>query len=200
MQENECPARGNLTFEIVQVVQRGMLLIEDLGVVFHLHVDLEMVAWLDDQLDAQDFILVGNRLFDDEVITRSVLLDDARLMDGFDEKLAASVHDGGLFHVDVNQYVVDAHATQGSQNMLDSVNLHSAFSKGGSTGGINDIIDIGLYNRLILKVNSTKTNSRIYRSRVEGKGAALTCVETCSLDTDSIFERTLFLHKIKLRM
>lgn len=84
--------------------------------------------------------------------------------------------------------------------MLDSVYLHATFSEGSAAGGIDDIIDIGLYNRLILKVNSTKTNSRIYWSRVEGEGAALTCVKPCSFDTDSIFERTLFLHKIKLRM
>ena len=79
--------------------------------------------------------------------------------------------------------------------MLDGVNLHAAFAKRRTAGGINHIVYISFYNRLIFKVNSTKTDSRIYGSRVEGEGAALTSVETCSLYTDSIFERTLFLHK-----
>ena len=79
--------------------------------------------------------------------------------------------------------------------MLDSINLHSAFTEGGTTGSIDDVVNIGFNDRLIFKVNSTKTNSRIYGSRVEGEGTALTRVETCSFDTDSIFERTLFLHK-----
>ena len=200
VQEDKCTAGSNLAFEIVQVVQGGMLLVEHLGVVFHLHVNIEMVARLNGQLDAQNLVLIGDRLFDDEVVAWRVLLDDARLMDGFHKILAATVHNWSLFYVDVNQHIIDAHATQRSQDMLNCVYLYTTFSEGGATGCIDDIIDISLYNRLVFKINPTKTNSRIYRSRVEGEGAALTCVEPCSFDTDSIFERTLFLHKIKLRM
>ena len=98
--------------------------------------------------------------------------------------------------VNVNQHVIDAHATQRSQHMLNSVNLHATLTESSTTRGINDIIHISLDNGLVFKVYSTKTDSRIYGSRIEGEGAALAGMKPCSFDTDSIFERTLFLHKI----
>jgi hypothetical protein len=79
--------------------------------------------------------------------------------------------------------------------MFDGVNLHATFTEGGTTGSVDDIVDIGFDDGLAFKVNSTKTNSRIYGSRIKGEGAALTRVETRSFYADSIFERTLFLHK-----
>ena len=77
--------------------------------------------------------------------------------------------------------------------MFNGVNLHATLAECRTTSGVDHIVDIGFDDRLVFKVNSTKTNSGIYGSRVEGKGAALTRVEPCSFDTDSIFERTLFL-------
>ncbi len=77
--------------------------------------------------------------------------------------------------------------------MFDGINLHATLAECGTTSRINHIVDISFDDRLVFKVDSTKTNSGIYGSRVEGEGAALTRVETCSFDTDSIFERTLFL-------
>ena len=117
-------------------------------------------------------------------------------MDGLNEEFGATIHDGSLFNVDVNQYIIDTHATQSSQDMLNSVNLHTALAKGRTARRINHIVNISFNNRLGFYINSTKANSRIYGSRIEGEGAALTRVKPCSFDTDSFFERTLFiLHK-----
>ena len=52
MQENEGSARRNLLLEIRQVLQRCMLLVKHFGIVFHLHVNLEMVARFQIQFDA----------------------------------------------------------------------------------------------------------------------------------------------------
>ena len=117
-------------------------------------------------------------------------------MDGLNEEFGTTVHDRSLFNVDVNQHIIDTHAAQGSQDMLNSVNLHTALAERRTARRINHIVDIGLNNRLGFYINSTKTDSGIYGSRIKGEGAALTCVKSCSFDTDSFFERTLFiLHK-----
>ena len=80
--------------------------------------------------------------------------------------------------------------------MLNGVNLNAAFAKCGTTRCVDDIIYISLNNRLVFKVYSTKTDSRIYWSRIKGEGTTLTGMKPCAFDADSIFERTLFvLHK-----
>ena len=172
-----------------------MLLIQNPRVVFHLHVDFEMVARLDGQLNAQNLILVGDWFLDDQIIARCVLLNDTRLMDGINEELGTTVHDWSFLYINVNQHIINTHTAKRSQNMLDGINLHTAFAEGSTTGGIDDIVDICFDNGLVFKVNSTKTDSRIYGSRIKGEGAALAGMKPCSFDTDSIFERTLFLHK-----
>ena len=196
MQENKSTARCNLAFEVLQVVQGSMLLVKHPGIVFHLYIDLERIGRLNLQFNAQNFILIGNRLFDDKIITRGILLNDTRLMDGLNKEFGATVHDRSLFNVDVNQHIIDTHATQSSQDMLNGVNLHTALAEGRTASCINHIVDISLNNGLGFYINSTKANSGIYRSRIEGEGAALTRVEACPFNTDSFFERTLFiLHK-----
>jgi len=87
MQENEGSTRSYFTLEIIQVVKRSILLIKDFGVVFHLDIDFKPLGWLNLQLDAQHLVFVGNRFIDDKIIAGSILLDDARLMNGFNEKL-----------------------------------------------------------------------------------------------------------------
>ena len=150
MEEHEGAARCNLGLEIFHIVQRSILFIKHLCVVLHLDVNLESVARIDGQLDAQNLVFIGNRLFDDKIIARCILLDDARLMDGLDKIFRAAVHDGSFFHINVNQHVINTHSAQRRQDMLDGVNLHTAFAEGGSTGCIDDVIDIGFDDRLIL--------------------------------------------------
>ena len=187
MEEHESTAGSNFVFEILESVQRGMLFVKHARVVLHFHVNLEMIARLHLQLDAQNLVLVRDRLLDDEIVAGGVLLNDASLMDGFDKELGAAVHDRGFFNVDVDEHIIDAHATQRCQNMFNGINLHATLAERRTTSSIDNIVDIGFDDGLVFKVNSTKTNSGIYGSRVEGEGAALTRVEARSFDTDSIF-------------
>lgn len=84
--------------------------------------------------------------------------------------------------------------------MFDGKYLHAAFSQRRASCRIDDIIDIGFNNRLILKVNTAKTDACVSGRRVEGQDATLTGVKTSSSYANFALECTLFVcHKIVFR-
>ena len=76
--------------------------------------------------------------------------------------------------------------------MFNGLYFDTAFSQGGSSGRINDVIDISLDDRLVFKVNATEADTRVDRGRIKGQGAALTRVQPCSRNADLSFKSTLF--------
>ena len=159
MKENKGTARSNLVFKVLEVMQGCMLLVKHSRVILDFNIDFKPVARLNAQFNAQDLVLVGNRLFDDQIVAISVLLDDASFVNGFNKMLCTAIHDRCFFHVNVNQHIIDTHTTQGSQDMLHSVNLNTAFAEGSTTGCIDNIVNIGFDDGLVFQVNSTKTYS-----------------------------------------
>ena len=64
-------------------------------------------------------ILDGDGLQDFEVAAGSLKLDQADLVDGFDETDGAAIHDRDFVAVDFDQGVVDAETAKGGEEMLD---------------------------------------------------------------------------------
>ena len=126
-------------------------------------------------------------------------MDNAGFLQHLDEFLSAAIHDGHLFHVDVDEDIIDAQTSERSQDVFNGIYFNTTFSEGGTSCRINDVINVSFDNGLVLKVNATETDARVGRSRIEGQGAALTCVQPCSRYADFSFKSTLsFFHKQNL--
>ena len=80
---------------------------------------------------------------------RGILRRVAAAADQLDVGLRAAVADGRLVGVHFDQGVVDAHAHERAEDVLDGVDLHAAVAEGGGALDGLHVVDVGIDDRLV---------------------------------------------------
>ena len=130
-------------------------------------VDLEAVAGFD--LRPAASMLDRHRRGDDKNAAPCGKLDDSGAVDGFDNRKAAAVKNGGFAAVDVDDGVIDAKTGKGRHDMFNGFQAHAVvIDDAGAQPGLLDVVR-GRGNRLAAfrDVNTPEGNSGIGRSRVD---------------------------------
>ena len=143
VQEDEGAAGGYLLCVVVEGVQRGILVADDLRVVVYVHRYGELVIGIYDYSDA----LVGDRidllLGHLVIFAVGLLLDQTHLEDLLCIFACRAVHDGHLGGVDVDHCVVDTHRPQGREDMLYGADTCGALFYRSSARCVGDIFAQG---------------------------------------------------------
>ena len=89
-------------------------------------------------------IVDEERALDDDLPARRVLLHNSDLLDSLDERRGAAVDKRNLPRVDPDDGVVDAHAVESAEDVLDDVHLAVGIleiGKGGAVFGLENVLD-----------------------------------------------------------
>ena len=109
----------------------------------------------------------------------------------FDEGLRRAVADRRLVGVHLDEGVVDAHAGEGGDDVLDGVHLDRAFGEGGGALDGLDVVDIGVDEGLVGEVDAAELEA-VFRCRLQGQGDLFAGVERGSREGGGAGEGLLF--------
>ncbi len=140
------------------------------------HGDAEGFAGDDGDDGAVSHFLV-DRLADFPDFARGVLGGDAGLFDQLDEGAGGAVADGRLVRGHFDDGVVDAHAGEGGEHVLDGVDLDAALGEGGGTLDGLHFIRIRVDERLVREIDTAEFETVVFRSGFEGECDFFSSVE-----------------------
>lgn len=155
--------------------------------------DAEFAVWDDgDETTAGGFDVDGFADFVDRA--ESVLFLDAGGFDALDVGGGGAVADGRLVGVHFDEGVVDAHACEGGDDMLDGMDLDGAFCESGGAFDHLDLFDAGGDEGLVLEVHATEFDSVAGRGGLHGEGDLGTGVEGGACEGGWFGQRLLVIH------
>ena len=118
-----------------------------------------------------------NRLAHHEDFPCFLLLLKARFFDQLDVREGTAVHDWRLVGIHLDDGIVDAHAGQGGDDVLDGVHIHAAFGDGGGALDFLHLLGEGRDEGLVLQVDAAEFEPEVIRGRLEREGHLLTGVQ-----------------------
>ena len=171
VQEAERAAGGELGDELLlQVEQPGVLAAEGGVVVVHHDGDPVVVGGKGDDVDPLLLVLVVDRLVDDQVVLRSVLLLESGLQQRLHVRLGAPVQHRRLVVVEVDDDVVDLQSHQRGEHVLDGVDAGVADGDRGPPGDVDDVVDVRGDLRRPAEIHPAEPDPVVLRRRPEGHG------------------------------
>ena len=139
----------------------------------------------------------GDRLRQGEDFARGVLLDDAALVDERRERSGGAVDDRRLGGVHFDDRVVDAHAAERGEHVLDGVELHRVRRDGGLALQVGHHLGDGADLGFAEEVDAAEDEAGVGGAGLEGQGDLLAGVEGLAFDRGFSSEGALF-HAVHL--
>ena len=124
----------------------------------------------DDGHDRPAFGFEENRFGDGVDGLGGGLFGDAGFLDEGEVGEGASVADGGLIGVHLDEGVIDAEASEGGEDMFDGLDFDAAVGDGGGAFDGFDVVDTGVDDGLIGEIGAAEFSSVIWGCGVEGEG------------------------------
>ena len=180
--EHECSCFCNLLGEEFHVIECGKLAVDEFRVEGAHGGEAELIVGQDGDARARLLVFHFDFLSDDIPVFGSVLLLNAHLLYFVDILDGASVEDGKLGAVHLNETVVDAEGIECCQSVFHGRHSHFAFSQDGTSLGINHVFGNGVDDRHTFQVDTLNLVSGIFSSRVEGHGEAESGMQTLSAE------------------
>ena len=139
----------------------------------------------------------GDRLREREDFAGGVLFDDAALVDQRGERTRRTVDDRRFGGVHLDHRVVDAHAAERGEDVLDRVELDRVGGDRRLTFEVGDHLGDRADLRLAEKVDAAEDQAGVGGARLQGKGDILARVQGFAFDRGFTSEGALF-HAVHL--
>ena len=114
------------------------------------------------------------------------MLHRLSLLDQLHELPGGAVHDRGLAGVHLDQEVVDPAATEGTEDMLDSVDLGVSLLDGGGAHQVRDQVDPGLDLGVAVEVRPLEHDTVVHGGGLEGHVHGVPGMQGIALDGDLV--------------
>ena len=178
--EDKCASGGYLSSKVIERVEVSKLIVENLRVERDLSVDTEMVVRQENEMFP---ILALNLhlLLYHIIVLFGILLLQTHLLYLFDDRQSASVKDGHLRTIKLDEAVVNATGIEGSHGMLDCAYLYFILYKYSASLRIAYQLGIAVDDGLTFEVCALDLISMILACRTEDSCDVLSCMQAFAL-------------------
>ena len=186
--EHESARRGNFFGEIGKMVEGGILIVKDVRVEIHFHIDAELVVGQEHQLRAcfrvYHFHFVAHIV---EILVGS-LLHKTHTVYAVDERLGASVKNRNLGAVNTYQAVIHSERVESSHGMLYGAYCYIAFANHRATLGSHYVFCKGIDSRRSFEVDTLNLISVVIGCGAKCSLKACSCMKALAFYGELSFE------------
>src|SRR5580704_16415765 len=131
------------------------------------------------------------RLANFEHLSQRVLFFQPASPDKLDKRSGATIANWRLVPVELNHGVINPHAVQRGENMLDRMNFYVAFTQRRGPFHVLHVLDLCVDGGFFREINPFKLNAVIDRGRFKRNHDLLSCMQRGSLEASRFCQRTL---------